>query len=87
MKAPEKFSFDWILESNENRKAECLDFYTKNGCDIVLLSVQTNFATPEWIQKYEVGNPLLGGVRTYRSYKRARAYFDRIVGLLDKKGE
>ena len=80
-KAPEKFSFDWILKSNENRKAECENFYSENNYDVVLLRVECRTANG-WKTKYEVGNPLLGGIKTYSAYNTADKYFFELVGRI-----
>lgn len=86
MEAPESFSFDWIVKSTENRKVECLDFYTENGWDIVLLRVQTK-GIDGWVTRFEAGNPLLGGVKSYSSWNTAEKYFFELLGRVHRDAE
>lgn len=74
-----EFSFDWIIKSNQNRLVRDYDLYSENGYDIVLVTVKNENGT-----HYEAGNPLLGGVKHFKSYKTANKYFYELIGRVHR---
>lgn len=81
-----EFSFDWIIRDTDNRKTELLDFYKQGQWDVVLVEVQLRMHGNEFSTHYEAGNPLLGGVKSFKTLPRARRYFRDMVGDLVRSG-
>lgn len=82
------FSFDWIIhDTNPNyRRTELIDLYKSKGYDIVFIKVHLNqgIKSDDWVIRYEVGNPLLGGVKTYKSYANAERHFYELIGMIER---
>lgn len=77
----QEFGFDWILNETDSHKVELINFYKEGQWEIVFIKVENrNSMTGEWDTHYEAGNPLLGGVRAYASYKSAEKKFYDLVG-------
>ena len=86
MEVPKNFSFDWILRETENREVECLDFYREGDYDLILVRVQMK-NRDGWETRYESGNPLLGGIKSYNSYNNAEKYFYELIGRVHRSSE
>ncbi len=84
--SPPEFSFDWVLKGNDMRRPALLNLYTANGWDVPLVKVQIR-DRGMWYVKYEVGNPLLGGIKTYTSYRTAEKKFFELVGRIHRDAE
>lgn len=83
MNAPSSFSFDWILESGSRRKAQLIDFYKEGQWEVAFVEVRINDGD-EWVMRYEVGNPLLGGIKHYSAYNTAEKYFFELIGRIHR---
>lgn len=84
MDVPKNFSFDWILNETENRKVECIDYYSEGGYDLIFVRSQIRCNGDEWETRYESGNPLLGGIKSYNSYNNAEKYFYELIGRIHR---
>lgn len=76
-----KLQFGWILESNSTQRANLLNFYEEGQWQIAFVE-RKMCINNDWETSYIVGNPLLGGLKTYRSYNTAEKYFFEMVGRI-----
>ena len=84
-----EFGFDWILQDNKNRTAELCDFYKEGEWEIAYVKANIRMGycdgREEWTTRYEVGNPLFGGIKNFSSFAKADKYFYELVGRVHMK--
>lgn len=73
------FSFSWILKETSERIPSLENFYSENGWDIAFVRVK-RMTVDGWKVFWQVGNPLLGGIKEYTRYDTADKRFMELVG-------
>ena len=88
-----EFGFDWVIkdEHPELRKTDLLDFYAEGKWEIVFVQARIYLGIhdgeKEYTTRYEVGNPLLGGIKNFTNYKTAEKYFFEMMGRVHRDAE
>ena len=83
-----EFSYDWIIKDGYRYRAELLALHKGVRWDLALVKA---YITEIWADGsmttkvvYRTGNPLLGGIRDYKSFKTAQRKYNELLSAIIK---
>ena len=81
-----EFSFDWIIEDSDNRITELLALHRFKQWDVAFVKAKIRISDNEFVTRYEAGNPLLEGIKHFKTFSRAQKYYNQLVDRLIQSG-